>query len=154
MCEGLHKDSGARCRSDVPWNGLLHDRVWYDDGGPGMAWNLAKLAEGTYAWWCSEPTICLRQHHWMDGDRDRVDFVIWNVTHGTFRSLAMLLLLVYSPCSCLSSHRRITSSGHTLRYLTHKSLASAKPWFGTSLYLSVLCPSPILNISLVNEDHD
>ena len=83
MCEGLHKDSGARCRSDVPWNGLLRDHFWYDDGGPGMTQNLAELAEGTYMWWCSEPTICLQQCHWTDGDRDGVDCVIWNVTRGT-----------------------------------------------------------------------
>ena len=80
MCEGFHKDSGARCRSDVPWKGLLRDRVWYDDGESGMARDLAELAEGTYVWWCSEPTICLWQHHWMDGDRDGVDCVIQNVT--------------------------------------------------------------------------
>ena len=80
MCEGLHKDSGARCRSDVLWKGLLRDHVWCDDGGPGMTQNLAELAEGTYMWWCSEPTICLWQCHWTDRDRDRVDCVIWNVT--------------------------------------------------------------------------
>ena len=60
--------SGGRCRSGVSWNGLLCDCVWCDDGGPGMTWKLAELAEGMYAWWCSEPTICLWQHHWMDRD--------------------------------------------------------------------------------------
>ena len=49
MCEWLHKDSGARYRSDVLWNGLLHDHVWYDDRGPRMTRKLAKLTEGMYA---------------------------------------------------------------------------------------------------------
>ena len=28
--------------------GLLCDRIWYDDGGPGMTQNLAELVEGMY----------------------------------------------------------------------------------------------------------